>query len=329
MANTKISGLTSITGANVDTTADVFPIVDTSVTTTKKITVDELKTALNITPGGAMQLRLSLATGVPVTSQDQTAKTTIFLTPYKGGNIDLYDGIGVWTTINTAEVSVAVPATTGTPFDIWARNVAGVVTLDTTDWTNDTTRATAIVYQTGVLVKSGDTTRRYLGTSRTTTVSGQTEDSYAMRYLWNYYNRARRPMRAIDATVAWSYADTTLRQANANAANKLDFVIGVEEEAVIARTNVIVRTNQAAGTITFVTGIGLDSTTTFATGLITVGIVNANSNTNQALSSFLSVFPAAGRHFLAWLESSTTINTTTWTGSAGVAISGITGELFG
>lgn len=46
MADTKISALTALTGATVDTAADLLPIVDTSVTTTKKITVDELRIAL-------------------------------------------------------------------------------------------------------------------------------------------------------------------------------------------------------------------------------------------------------------------------------------------
>lgn len=42
MADTKISALTSLTGAGVDVAADLLPIVDNSVTTTKKITVGEL-----------------------------------------------------------------------------------------------------------------------------------------------------------------------------------------------------------------------------------------------------------------------------------------------
>lgn len=46
MADTKISGLTALTGANVDTAADVLAVVDTSVTTTKKILVDELANAI-------------------------------------------------------------------------------------------------------------------------------------------------------------------------------------------------------------------------------------------------------------------------------------------
>lgn len=60
MADTKISGLTALTGASVDTSADVIPIVDTSVTTTKKITVAELAIALGAT--GASQAELDAGT---------------------------------------------------------------------------------------------------------------------------------------------------------------------------------------------------------------------------------------------------------------------------
>ena len=49
MADTKISSLTALTGADTDTAADVLAIVDTSVTTTKKMLVDELAVALAAT----------------------------------------------------------------------------------------------------------------------------------------------------------------------------------------------------------------------------------------------------------------------------------------
>ena len=42
MADTKVSALTALTGANVDNSADVLAIVDTSVATTKKILVQEI-----------------------------------------------------------------------------------------------------------------------------------------------------------------------------------------------------------------------------------------------------------------------------------------------
>jgi len=50
MANTKISALTALTGANL-ATDDAFAVVDTSVTTTKKITVAELKLGIMPAPG--------------------------------------------------------------------------------------------------------------------------------------------------------------------------------------------------------------------------------------------------------------------------------------
>lgn len=46
MADTKVSALTALTGANVEMDADVFPIIDNSVTTTKKILVSELVAAM-------------------------------------------------------------------------------------------------------------------------------------------------------------------------------------------------------------------------------------------------------------------------------------------
>src|SRR3990167_10877162 len=48
MADTKTSDLTSLTGANVVQTTDVIPIVDTDVTTLKKILVSELAQAIEI-----------------------------------------------------------------------------------------------------------------------------------------------------------------------------------------------------------------------------------------------------------------------------------------
>lgn len=46
MADTKISALTTLTAAQVDPAADVAPVVDTSATTTKKITVSALGQAI-------------------------------------------------------------------------------------------------------------------------------------------------------------------------------------------------------------------------------------------------------------------------------------------
>lgn len=52
-------------------------------------------------------------------------------------------------------------------------------------WTDDTTRTDALTTQDGVLVKSSDKSRRYLGTFRTTSAT-TTEDSAANRFLFDY-----------------------------------------------------------------------------------------------------------------------------------------------
>ena len=53
-----------------------------------------------------------------------------------------------------------------------------------------TARATALARQDGVLVKSGATTRRYLGTVRTNG-SVSFEDAPFLRHIWNVQNQVR------------------------------------------------------------------------------------------------------------------------------------------
>lgn len=274
-------------------------------------------------------LRATLTTATPVTTADVTAATSVFVTPYAGGQCAFYDGSVFWTTLTNTEVTVSVPATTSTPFDIFCRNNSGTMACDTTNWTNDTTRATALTTQNGVLVKSGDTTRRYIATGRTTTVSGQTEDSFAKRYLWNYYNRVPRPMRVLDSTDTWSYSTNTYRQARATATNQLDFVIGVAEVQVSADVFVIAFSNAVNGN-TWV-AIGEDSTTTADAGCIShTSWTNNNGAQLIGPSAHLTKYPAVGRHTWVWLEKANAA-TTTWAGdnAADGTVSGIHGWLQG
>lgn len=74
MADAKISALTALTGANVAPLSDVLPIVDTNVTTTKKILVSELSQAMFVlgteqasTSGTAIDF-----TGIPAWAKEIT-----------------------------------------------------------------------------------------------------------------------------------------------------------------------------------------------------------------------------------------------------------------
>lgn len=266
--------------------------------------------------------RLTLTSGTPVTTSDVTAATTLYFTPYKGSLISLYDGTSIWATISSAEMSIAVPATTSQMYDVFCYNNSGVPTLELLAWTNDTARATALVLQNGVYVKSGATTRRYVGSFRTTGVSGQTEDSNAKRYVWNMYNRVVRNLRRIETTASWTYSTNTLRQANAAAANQLDFVRGLDEDAI--RADVMAQASTSAGSFPAVTvAIGLDSTTTAQVPYSQT--IWPASSAATPLFAYYTGLPGLGRHTLVWLEASAQA-TTTWVGNS---IFGIIGLMLG
>jgi len=273
------------------------------------------------------EARLTLTSGVPVTSSDVTAATNIYMTPYKGNKIYLYDGSANWNLLSFTELTLAVPATTSTMYDIFAYNNSGVVAIEALAWTNDTTRATALVYQNGVLVKSGATTRRYIGSFRTTGSSGQTEDSKAKRYVWNYYNRVMKLMSVVESTNSWNYSTGSFRQANNSTANQLDFIVGYSEDSVYATAASAVL--NSSGTVRqSIIGIGLNSTTVNS-AQISVYISASNTFIGTGVSVYQAVV-AVGRNFLAWLESGAGADTQTWFGTnAGAIQTGIVGELLG
>lgn len=271
--------------------------------------------------------RLTLTTGTPVTTADVTAAGTIYCTPYKGNQIALYSG-SAWNVRTSAEFSLALSGlTSGKPYDVFCYDNGGTPTLEFLVWTNDTTRATALAYQDGILSKSGDTTRRYLGTFYTTSTT-TTESSVANRYLWNYYHRVDRRMVRNESTASWTYTTNTWRQANASSSNQLNFVIGVSEDAVTVHAAGAAR-NSSAQQTAFI-GIGLDSTTTNSATLMPYANVFSTTSHYVALNAEYIGTPSAGRHYLAWLEIDVTATgTTTWAGNQDSSISGIHGMLRG
>jgi hypothetical protein len=262
-----------------------------------------------------------------VTTSDVTAAETLYFAPYKGNRIALYDGTN-YVMRTFTELSIDVPDATNM-YDVFAYDNAGTVTLELTAWTNDTTRATALTTQNGVLVKTGALTRRYLGSFYSTTAgNGQIEDSVANRYLWNYYNRVLRPLRVLEGTDSWNYTTQTIRQANGSTANQLNFCVGYSEDSVSAEIQA--RLQNTSANVGIQIGVGLDSTTAFsATGLWT-GTTTLLANNPQQIIATWKGFPGVGKHYLSWLEYSNASGTTTWYGDAtGATQSGIHGEIWG
>jgi hypothetical protein len=153
-------------------------------------------TTINNTQG----FRLTTETGVAASTSDRTAQSTLYFTPYNGNQISLYSG-SAWAVQSSAEVSLALSGlTSGKNYDVFAYNNSGTLTLElSAAWTNDNTRADAIALQDGVSVKSGTTTRRLVGTIRTTATT-TTEDSKEKRFVWNADNQVARNLYKDDGS---------------------------------------------------------------------------------------------------------------------------------
>lgn len=292
---------------------------------------------LGVTAGGAgtihrhtCDLRLTLTSSTPVTTSDVTAATTLYATPYKGNQVGLFDGSD-WQLKEVSELSIAVPATTNTMYDVWLDYNGGTPQLVLDAWTNDTTRATALTTQDGIYVKTGATDHRYLGSFRTTGTSGQTEDSVTKRFVWNYYNRVKKKVKVVEATNSWSYSDATWRQANASTANQVAIVQGVAEDTIdlIVRGAAINSTSSGRGPMAV--GIGVDSTTASSADIMQTS--NCNNSILATPSAQYVAVPTAGYHFYAWLEyAESSADTQTWLGDDGNAARsqfGLIGHCFG
>jgi len=269
--------------------------------------------------------RLTLSTGNAVPSADVIG-STLYFTPYRGHRVALYDG-SAWKMHSFTELSVALPATTGTNYDVWLYETGGMLALDLTAWSSDTSRSVALAVQQGVYVKTGAPTYRYLGTIRTGDVAGESEDSLLRRYVWNYYNRVQRRMQCIDTTTTHTYNTASLRAFNGNTNNRVEFVMGVLEDTVDADWRCVAG-NSSATLRSCGIGIGLDSTAAAAQGSYNRFQVS-NAGTVGALS-FWRGHPGIGRHYFCALHIGAGADTQTWYGNSGfIGSTALNGGLWG
>jgi hypothetical protein len=337
---------------------------------------------------GVCNGRLTTLEGTPVTTSDRVNQPTVFLSPYGGNRIGLFDGsawnvrtlpaspneleltaTGIRTThstptgnttsgspvltglSSTAGIQAGFPVTgtnipagavvisvdsatqitisanaTGTGsgitftfykpnYDVYAYDSAGTPALEALAWTDNTSRATGLVKQDGVLVKSGDATRRYIGTVRLSRADGF-EDSGSRRYIWNYCNRVPRFLAVQETTDNWTYTTATWRPARGQTSNRVEFVLGQSEDPVRAWVWLAQHYNNA-GNAQAAVGIGVDSTSSNSAQLYGGSTNYSPNNSSENKTAFYEDYVAAGYHFLQWLEISQAMGTTTWRGRAG------------
>ena len=272
--------------------------------------------------------RLTATTNTPVTTADVSGATSIYYTPYVGDKIALYDGSS-WNIRTFTQITISLSGFTAIkPYDVFAYDNSGTVTIETLIWTNNTTRATALAYQNGVLSKSGATTRRYLGTVYINASGGQTEDTMVKRYLWNYYNRVRRPLQRLETTDSWTYTTATYRQANASTSNQVDTCVGWPE--ALLNLNVLGLAANTIGDNNCTVQVGIDEGGTSANDATAYSAPEIATYNAKQVEANLTKYPSVGFQYWVWTEKSTAPGTTTWYGDgAGICKSGLYGEIDG
>lgn len=202
----RTSRTASSTGSALTVSTSAFVMVDLNSTTASTAYVG----GVGVQPGG----RLTLESGVPVSTTDQTAKTTVYYTPYLSNVITLWDG-NAWQSVEFSELSLAIGTVTADlGFDVFVYLSSGAAAIEKLAWTSATARATAITLQDGRYCKSGDKTRLWVGSfySKTTTT---TEDSENCRFVYNAYNQRLRKAKGSDSPTAFTYSTSTFRVFNA------------------------------------------------------------------------------------------------------------------
>ena len=281
--------------------------------------------------------RLSLTSGTPVTSSDVTAATTLYLTPLTGNAMGMYSG-SAWSIVTSAQISLplgGVTTSTTLPYDIFVVNTAGTLSLEAQAWSSANGRANALPRQDGVLVKYGDTTRRYVGTVApavaVTPTSGKLDDSVAYRGVWNYYNRSSRAMKYVIGAVSWTYATIAWRACNAVSTYRLNFVNGGEGELSGSSGDTVwmqaMLTSGSATGNNAVLGIGFNSSA--APTSVTSAMGSAATAGANGATVTLNEMPLLGVNYAQMLEYCTTANTQTFYGTSGGILSGIVGTIRG
>lgn len=288
--NEKVSQKAEITSL-VEATDWIYIVRTGTPNLSKRISVPNARGSFITTiPGG----RLTLETGVPVSTTDQVDKVTLYYTPYIHNVVQLYNGTE-WLALTFTELSLDISAFTASkPYDIWIYNNSGTATLDSTVWTDATTRATALAYQDGRLVKSGDATRLYLGTIYMDAAS-KCQDKLLARFVSNFYNRVARPMFKNDAT-SHTYNSTDGRAWNNSTANKVEYVAGFGHQITVIISGALKAGADAANAYF---GAALDSFTVLDTDIGYVLNSNAQYISGGAVGG---KFTPIGYHYVGAQE---------------------------
>ena len=274
------------------------------------------------------QGRLTLISGMSVSSADVAAATTLFFTPsIEGSGVPLNDGSGNFAMTRFPECSQATADLSKSPAAVTANNnydifawMDGAVARATRGpaWLNPTSRGTGVstseidftgAYPTNKFgITNGPLANRgtLVGTVRSDG-SAALQDTHLLRYVCNAYNTVPRFMSVVETTNSWpGVATNQYRLVNNNAANVCSFVVCLPGS--------FTDTTQAGFYVEIVANLGPQVTAGFATSVPaldwTSGIptdfgrtsISDFFQTNGSTSGTFHGYAGIGLHTMSWLE---------------------------
>lgn len=138
------------------------------------------------------QTRISTVSGFSNSSITTSGVQKLYLVPFNGNQISLYDGTKWKNSFVSGDISINLSGmTTDKIYDVLCYENSGIPTLALSNaWTDDNTRADEIFYQDNIPLFSGNLTRRLVGTIKATSAT-TTENQPHKRYVVNFDNRVR------------------------------------------------------------------------------------------------------------------------------------------
>lgn len=318
------------------------------------------KAALGIPDFAPIQGRLSLIAGVSVPETDVATASTVYFVPTGGRNVILNLGSAMFAGAIPIGLSLALTsnnAYTGyqqanSNYDAFAILVGDIIRLGTGPaWAAGAVAGSATARGTGagsteleeyngLLVNKNDITIRYgngandfavvparratyLGSIRTVG-AGETCDTKLKRFVYNAHNRSERLLRVRDPVTTYSY-NGSLRQVNGNAANQVEFILGLTGTLVSGEASLVNANGDTA--LYFNMGIGIDSIVALAEdGQNSAGFWPVANKAQMNRASYRG-YPGLGYHRLTWLESGPGSGTVNW--YSGDYKSGLTASYLG
>ena len=228
-----------------------------------------------------MNIRISLSpsTPTPITSLTGANASTLYVHPYKGDAVTLYDtALSAWQLYDfTSTVSRSlgeICSVADTCYDIYLSRLNDGFSITSRSWVNsnagtiDFLADTQTKFIDGVAVHPTDSSKRLIGSLRTT-IAGRSEYSFGNTanvgisgshpkfYIWNMYNRQPEPFSILDNRgVDRVWSTTTLGQ-NASADGPFERFGGTSDNRVsfISREPIMVNLNSTY----YVSGASLSS----------------------------------------------------------------------